>query len=379
MVMKFFFSLCVFLASACFVCAQEEPLFIDEDNWLQEGRVVAIASTSYPIRLGREIEFQDLVVELADGSLRDDVYNDYTPVAVGDYVYLTHSYDPSTDTEGLFVEQIDRVWPLGVIVGVFLFVYLVVGGRKGARSLIALVVAILSVYFVLLPALQAGYDPLWVGVAIAAFILGIAMFITHGCTIVSLVSYTGSMIAIVITVFFAWYAMKGADISGLVGNDASTLNLVYGPVLDTWKLLLAGMIIGILGVMDDVAVMQAAMVREFFRTSPESGVWPIFMRAMKVGREHAAALVNTLVLAYTAVALPLLLIVFSPTAQEGYEVPWRMHLSNELFVVELIRSIVGSFGLVLTVPIVTFLAVWFFNKHRPQGEKHEVACMHHQH
>ena len=367
------------LGSGDMINAQEKPVFIDQNNWLEQGRVIGIASTTYPVYQGREVEFQRLIVELSDGSIRNDVYNDYTPVTIGSRVYLALSYDPATQTEGLFVEQIDRLWSLVGIMGVFIVAYLVIGGRKGARSLIALVVAILSVYAVLLPALQAGYDPLWVGVGIAAFILGVAMFITHGFTIVSVVSYVGSMLAILITVLFAWYAMEGAHISGLVGNDASTLNLLYGPTLDTWKLLLAGMIIGVLGVMDDVAVMQAAMVREFFATSAESGPWAIAMRALRVGREHAAALVNTLVLAYTAVALPLLLIVFSPTTQAGYHVPWRMHLSNELFAVELIRSIVGSFGLVLTVPIVTFLAVWFFNRYRPTTTDTEVACMHHHH
>ena len=350
------------------------------ETWLHQGTVTDILETTYPMIHGREVEFQTLQVELSDGSVRTDVYNDYVPASVGDWVYLSLSYDPITESEGLFVEQVDRVSGLFWVIVVFVLVYLLIGGIKGLRSLAALGVAIGSVWFILLPALQAGYDPLWVGVGIAALVLGAAMFITHGFTVVSLVSYTGSMIAIGATILFAWWAMGAVQVSGLVGGEASTLSMIYGPTIDLFRLLLAGMIIGILGVMDDVAVMQAAMVREFM-TEPGATVGTVFMRAMRVGREHAAALVNTLVLAYTAVALPLFLVVFSPAMNAVTEIPLRMHVSNEIFVVEFIRSIVGSFGLVLTVPIVTALAVVLYHRYPPKKRPGETgpACMHHMH
>ena len=99
---------------------------------------------------------------------------------------------------------------------------------------------------------------------------------------------------------------------------------------------------------------------------------------MRVGREHAAALVNTLVLAYTAVALPMLLVVFAPSMQQmgEYTVPLGMTLSNELFAVEFIRSMFGSLGLVLTVPIVTLLAVLLYAKFPPRGDREVHAHTH---
>ena len=128
------------------------------------------------------------------------------------------------------------------------------------------------------------------------------------------------------------------------------------------------MIIGILGVLDDVAVVQAALVREFFYDQREKpNVKSIFLRALSVGREHTAALVNTLVLAYVGVALPLFLVIFAPqiaNLETGGSI-W-LNLSNELFVVEFMRSIIGSMGLILTVPIVTLLAVMFYRRYPPK-------------
>ena len=352
--------------------------FAPADPLYYQGRVTEIVETTYPIFQGREIEFQTLEVELSDGTVRTDVYNDYTPVEVGDTVYLTLSYEPATQSEGLFVVEVQRMASLGWVFVVFALVYLAVAGIKGLRSLGSLVLAVGAVWFVLLPALQMGQDPLLVGAGISALILGVAIFITHGFTVVSLVSYVGSLIAIGITILFASWSMDTSTISGWAGDYAMQLSLLYGPSFDVYRLLLAGMIIGLLGVLDDVAVMQAAVVREFMADRQGQSIWSVFARAMRVGREHAAALVNTLVLAYTAVALPMLLVVFAPSMQQmgEYTVPLGMTLSNELFAVEFIRSMVGSLGLVLTVPIVTLLAVLLYAKFPPRGDREVHAHTH---
>jgi len=333
----------------------------------KKATVEDIIQTTYPLIFGKEVEFQQLAVEFEDGTKNLDVYNDYTPVRIGDVVYITAGYNPDTNTEGYFVREIDRANSIVVIALIFIAVYLLIAGVRGFRSLIALAFAVASVWFILIPLLVAGYDPLLVGVGLSTLILGIAIFVTHGLSIVSIASYVGSMIAICFTIIFANLSVSWARISGLVGDENSTLSILYGSSLDLQGLLLAGMIIGILGVLDDVAVMQAAMVREFMYESKKS-IGSIFKQAMRVGQEHAAALVNTLVLAYTAVALPLFLIVLSPTNQqfETADIPLRMQLSNELFVAELIRSVVGSFGLVITIPIVTALAIVLFMKFPPK-------------
>lgn len=382
-------TLFTYIALACLIIpsmlihAQEEGAPIDQSVY-EYGEVMSIIDTEYPVVRGREVELQTLEIRLSDGSFMRDVHNDYTPLEVGDTAYFSPAYDPVVGKEGYFIAEVDRVAVLGIVFAAFVLLYLVVAGWKGVRSLIALIVSVAAVYFILLPALQMGYDPLYVGVGISALVLGFAIFITHGLSVVSLVSYLGSMIAIMLTLGFALWAFAIGDISGYAGENSTTLTMLYGSALDIQRLVLAGIIIGILGVLDDVAVMQAAVVREFAIDMRDSTAWQLFLRAMKVGREHAAALVNTLVLAYTAVALPIFLVVFAPAMQamQGSEsVPLRMHLSNELFVVEFLRSIIGSFGLVLTVPIVTALAVILYRKYPPKGESSasSVHCAHSHH
>lgn len=352
-------------------------LLLAQDAYLK-AQVTEITSTSYPLVQGREIEFQTLQAELEDGTIVGPIFNDYTPVSIGKTIYISQGYNPDTETEGYYVQEIDRVVPILILFGVFALLYVLIAGARGARSLIALVVALLSIWFVLLPAFIAGYSPVLVGVGISIIVLGVAIFITHGFSIVSVASYVGSLIAIVFTIFFAYGAIALASISGLVGDSAGTIASLYGDTINLQGLLLASMLIGVLGVLDDVAVMQAAVVRELFAEKLYTKT-QILKRAMVVGQEHAAALVNTLVLAYTAVSLPLFLIILSPemAGMGEFAIPFSMQISNELFAVEFIRSIVGSFGLVITVPIVTVLATFMYAKYPPKesakdhmGHKH---------
>ena len=346
---------------------------------MRPGEVTRIVETTYPIVFGTEIEFQQLEVRFEDGSLSQEVFNDYTPVEVGDTVFVTPGFDPETLNEGYFVREIDRVNSLVLIFLFFAVVYIAITGMRGVRSLIALSISIAAVWFILLPLIIAGYDPLLVGVLISAIILGVALFVTHGFTIVSLSSYLGSLISIVITIGFASTAVSLARISGLVGDESSTISVLYGSTIDIQGLLLAAMIIGILGVLDDVAIVQAAMVREFMYEKT-LGMKEIFLKSLKVGQEHAASLVNTLVFAYVAVALPLFLIVLAPSVgQFQQEVPLVAQLSNELFVIEFIRSVVGSFGLVITIPLVTGLALLLFKKYPPKSPGARHVCAHHHH
>ncbi len=354
------------------------PSLISAQEAYIRAQVVEVTDTIYPIIQGREVEFQTLLVKTSDGVILENVYNDYTPVNRGNKVYISEGYNPDTETEGYYVQEVDRIAPMILIFVVFALLYVGIAGIKGARSLGALIVAILSVWFVLIPLLIAGYNPVVVGVGISMVILGLAIFITHGFSIVSIASYVGSMLSIVITIFFAYGSVWIANISGLVGDEAGTLAFLYGDTINLQGLLLAGMIIGVLGVLDDVAVMQAAIVRELFLEKKYTKL-EILKRSLSIGQEHAAALVNTLVLAYTAVSLPLFLIILSPIMGTlgDYTVPFSMQISNELFAAEFIRSIVGSFGLVITVPIVTVLAVLLYHRYPPKhGDKHVHTHVH---
>lgn len=359
-----FLSLILFLFPTLLFAQVPETIEAEPD--FRKAEVLEILDTSYPLVFGREIEFQTLLIEFSDKTTSDEVFNDYTPVKVGDTIYVGKGYNPETESTGYFVREIDRGFSVFVLFVFFTVVYLLIAGIKGLRSLFALGFSIAAVWFVLIPLVISGMDPLLVGAGVSVFILGFAIFITHGFNIVSYASYSGSLISIFLTIIFAKIAFPFARISGNVGEGGGTISALYGPTVDLSSLLLASIIIGILGVLDDVAVMQSAMVREFMYEKKYS-LAQIFKKAMRVGREHAAALVNTLVLAYLAVSLPLFLIVLAPSGSYlGEGVTLGMQLSNELFMTEIIRSILGSFGLVITIPIVTALAILMFKKYPPK-------------
>ena len=205
---------------------------------------------------------------------------------------------------------------------------------------------------------------------VAGLILFFAIFFTHGFNIRSIVAYGGTMAAVFLTGLFAYVSIQGVDLSGFSSDETVYLNLNTGGELDFVGLLLAGIIIGALGVLDDIAVTQVAVVREFFSAGIENKK-EIYRKAMRVGREHVGALVNTLVLAYTGAALPLLLL-FSLSESGTLSI-----VNREIFATEIVRALVGSIGLIMTVPITTLLAVYVLSKYRQKlDDSGEVGHTH---
>jgi len=218
----------------------------------------------------------------------------------------------------------------------------------------------LSIIFILLPGILNGWNPLVASFLVAGGILFAAIFFTHGFNRESVVAYAGTMIAVLLAGLFAIFAVHITDLSGFASDETIYLNFNTGGTLNFTALLLGAFIIGFLGVLDDIAVTQSAVVSELFNSNPEMKKREVYKRAMRVGREHVGALVNTLVLAYTGASLPLLLYFnLGPSS-------FATSINLEIFATEIVRMIVGSVGLVLTVPIVTFLAVTYLRGHKSQ-------------
>lgn len=160
-----------------------------------------------------------------------------------------------------------------------------------------------------------------------------------------------------------------AKLSGFGSDEAVYLNFNTHGSLDFAGLLLGGIIIGTLGVLDDIAITQTAVVRELLHTDGNLTKKDIYRKALNVGREHVGALVNTLALAYTGASLPLVLLLSQST------MPALFLINSEVFATEIIRTVVGSIGLIMTVPITTALAVLYLSKSDPI--KHSGHAHHH--
>ncbi len=193
---------------------------------------------------------------------------------------------------------------------------------------------------------------------VASVILFAAIFFTHGFNRESAVAYGGTMIAVFLTSLFAIFSVDLTGLSGFATEASTYLNFNTRGALDFTSLLLGAMIIGVLGVLDDIAVTQAAIVTELYNSNPSLSRGDVYKRALRVGREHVGALVNTLVLAYAGASLPLLLHFYTASSSLS------MSINTELFATEIVRTIVGSIGLILAVPIVTLLAVFYLKGYK---------------
>lgn len=322
--------------------------------------------------IGQGVEeiHQTIQAEILDGTEKGKqvtLDSDSLKLDKGDVFFIQKTSTPDEDDQYVAVEK-DRQFPILVLIVLFVFTILIFGGKQGLRSLLSLVGGFLVIIYLLLPLLAKGYPPVLVSVGFATVILFIAIYFTHGFNRESTVAFSGTIISVVLTSILAFFSVYIMKLTGFNTEEAMFLNLGNSVRLNFHGLLLGGILIGVLGILDDIAVTQSAVVSEMYNSAPTLTHMEVYKKAMRVGREHVSALVNTLVLAYAGASLPLLLL-FS-----NYDYPFRFIISEELFATEIVRTIVGSIGLVITVPITTLLAVYLL-----KGHKGKSALGHHHH
>lgn len=304
-----------------------------------------------------ETTVQTVKARLKDGERANDVVtfeNDLVMLKAGDKIYLSHVKD--IDGRELFVlKDIDRGNGLLLLFGLFVVLLLWFAGKQGARALVSLGLSIIGIVFVLLPALLAGYDPILMSLLIAGVILALALFGTHGFNALASIAFGGTLLAVLATSLIAWLFVIGLRLSGY-GDDASVyLTFATEGKLDLVGLLLGSIIIGVLGVLDDISITQASVVQELRAVNNNLSARELYNRALKVGRDHVGSLVNTLALAYVGAALPLVLLFSTST------MPLYFTLNQEVIAAEIVRILVGSIGLILAVPLTTAIAAWWFS------------------
>lgn len=312
--------------------------------------VIEVADPVYEDEISQSGNFaQNISVQLLTEEYREIVIeNDFSVLDKGDKVYIRESI---IEGESLYsIYAIDRMMTLGILLIIFVGVVVLFGGMGGVRALLSLVLSIGIIFFVLMPVVAAGHSPIIWGIAIAVVLLAVMMMITHGLTKQTFIAFGGTSIAVIITGVIALIAVDYAQFTGIASDEAFYLSIMNG-VIHMPSLLLAGIVIGMLGVLDDAAITQVAVVTQLRHAGVRGH--QLYRRSMVVGREHVSALINTLILAYAGASLPLFLLLAT------YNEPLGALLNLEVIAIEIIRAIVGSIGLVLAVPITTFLATFF--------------------
>ncbi len=269
----------------------------------------------------------------------------------GDSVLVTRNDTP--DGPQYFVADYARVFPLWILVGAFALFVVLVGRIQGMTSLLGMAASFLVIVRFVIPGVISGHDPVTICLIGAVIILSTSVFLAHGVNSKSSVALIGTAISLFVAVVAGAAAVGFAHLSGLAEEESATLRILTSGHINAQGLLLGAMIIGSLGVLDDVAMAQSSSVFELHEANADLSRGELYRRAMNIGRDHISATVNTLFLAYAGAALPLLMLLSLQTDSFG------VLLNREFLATEIVRTVVGSFGIIASVPVTTAIAAFW--------------------
>ncbi|SCK22093.1 Uncharacterized membrane protein [Streptomyces sp. WMMB 714] len=305
-------------------------------------------------RAGKGDACRKATVEVAEGKDKGDTFTEVVPpdatrtYSAGQDVVVAYAANAPRELRYSVVD-VDRDVPVVLLAGVFALFVVLVGRMRGMLALAGLAVSFAVLSFFILPAILQGSNPLVVAVVGGSAIMLTTLYLCHGFSARTSVAVVGTLISLLLigvlgSLFIDW--------ARLTGNTDDQTGLVHGlfPGIGIQGLLLAGVLIGSLGVLDDVTVTQTSAVWELKQADPGAGWRKLYGAAMRIGRDHIASVVNTLVLAYAGAALPLMLL-FSIAHSSVSTVA-----TSEVVAEEIVRTLVGSIGLVASVPVTTLLA-----------------------
>ena len=342
------------------------PFFCHAQDQTYKARVIeVIAEQNRELSDGTQARQQKLKLKILDGDkigqeIVFDGFGDYDALKkniyqVDDKVLLLASYD-DTGKVNYYITDYVRTNSLFLLTVLFGLSIIVVGGIKGFRSLLSLIATFFVVVKYIIPQILAGANPLFVTLLGSFIILLIIIYITEGFRINAHIAVVSIFISLVITVLISWVFVDLAQLSGLASEEVSFLVGLNSHTINFQGLLLAAIIIGTLGVLDDIVIAQVATAEEIMKADPYKSKLEVFKSTYRVGVSHISSMTNTLFLAYVGVSLPLLILFVSGKSAFS---TWSQIANNEAIATEIVRTLAGSIGLILSVPISTGIAVWW--------------------
>lgn len=357
--------LLVLLLLPSFVFAQES---IKTDKYYKAEVVEVIKQQTTILPDGGSTEQQDLKLKLLDGEKNNNEVvfngiNNFDVISkniynIGDQVLVLESINAEGQASYYITDYI-RTKSLWWLIAVFVITITVVGKWKGVRSLISLVASFLVIIKFIIPQILSGANPLLITIIGSVAILLAVVYITEGINHHSHVAVVSIFLSLLLSVFLAWFFVQFGKLSGFSSEEDFSLINIGQNVINFKGLLLAGIIIGTLGVLDDVVISQITAVKQLYEANRGLSKKQIFKRAYEIGVSHISSMTNTLFLAYAGVSMSLLILFIS--GQSAFN-SWAQIINNEAIATEIVRTLAGSIGLILSVPISTFLATWWEEK-----------------
>lgn len=299
--------------------------------------------------------YQKLELELDSNHQKIIIENGNQPLAnivkyyIHDRVLINESISIDGNKEYVITDFI-RTNSLILLSLIFLIFLFIIAKWKGISSILGMGSTFIIVFTVILPQISNGKNPILVAIIGSLVIIPLSFYLTHGLNKKTTISIFGSIITLIITIILGSIFIKLGHLTGLSSEEAGMLSLNQSS-LNMKGILLAGIIIGTLGVLDDITIAQTAVVQELSITGKFIKGKDLYIHSMNIGRDHISSMVNTLILAYAGASLPLLLMFIDNPH------PLSEIINYEMISEEIIRTLIGSIGLILAVPITTFLAV----------------------
>ncbi len=342
---------------------------VTENTFAQEIDVSSVQKT-YEGVVRRVIEeskntsggyYQELEVEIIDKDQNGKILNvengSYdTPVSQkyikGDTLILMGFQDEDGSLK-LYVSDYVRRGQLLSLFFIFIILSVIIAGKRGITSFVGMVITFFIIFSFVLPKISSGSSPINIILLFSVIAIPVTFYLSHGLNTKTTVAIIGTIISLAITVILSAIYVGSAKLTGYTTDEASFLQIIKGGNINMQGILLAGIIIGFLGVLDDITVSQSAIVFQLKNVNRKLKYYDLFKRSMDVGKDHIASMINTLILVYTGASLPLLLL-FTDTSKTFNEV-----VNYEIISSEIIRTLLGSIGLILAVPITTAIAAFF--------------------
>ncbi|HRH23065.1 MAG TPA: YibE/F family protein [Candidatus Magasanikbacteria bacterium] len=270
-----------------------------------------------------------------------------------------------------YISDMYRLDALWIVLSIFVLITLILTKFHGFRAFAGLLVSFGVIAWYIVPQIIHGANPLLVSLIGTSIIAATSLYIAHGFHARTSIALVGTIISISVALVLSYFFVIFTHLFGMGSEEAFYLQFAPGVMINLRGLLLGGIIIGVLGILDDITTAQAAVVEQIYYANPELSARELYGRASLVGREHILSLVNTLVLAYTGASLPLILLF------KIYERPAWVTLNSEIIMEEVIRMIIGSITLIIAVPFTTLIAAKYYSKIKPENSLKEVH--HHSH
>ena len=307
---------------------------------------------------GRRVGDQELEIRILSGDHKDEI------MTVTNYMSALFNVDVGqgdriivrimTDEEGSYYASVFN-YDRGIVLGVFLLIFFallaVLGGKKGVGALAGLLLTLGCIWFILIPCLIRGVPAIPVTIGVSAVAAAAGLIFLNGYSKKTLCAVCGCVGGVLAAGIAAAAVGTLSPMNGFNMQEAENL-ILYGADkgLKISGLLVCGVLISALGAVMDVALGIASSVWEMREQNPDATAGSLFRSGMQIGRDAMGTMANTLILAFAGASLNMLILV------QTYDIPFLQLINTDSIALELVQSVAGSFGILLTVPLVAFVS-----------------------